>query len=266
MKKILSIALIGVIALSLTACGKKDDGILKVGASVAPHAEILNVVKPILEDQGIKFEVVEFTDYVIPNTAVDSGDLDANYFQHLPYLTKFNKENKTDLASAAAIHFEPLCIYQGKTATIDSLADGASIAIPNDATNGARALLLLEANGIITLKGDKGLESTVLDIDQNPKNIKINELEAAQIPNVIGDVDLAIINGNYAISAGIGADKVLAGEDATSVAANEFANIIAVKTGNENREDIKALIEALKSDTVKKFIEDKYQGNVVPLF
>ncbi|MEG1104281.1 MAG: MetQ/NlpA family ABC transporter substrate-binding protein [Oscillospiraceae bacterium] len=269
MKKIITIALAAALTLSLASCGNKakvDDGILKVGASPAPHAEILEVVKPILEKEGITLEVVEFTDYVIPNTSLDDGDLDANYFQHEPYLLQFNKENKTDLVSAGAIHFEPLGIYPGKTATIADIKDGAMIAIPNDATNGARALLLLEANGIITLTGDKGLESTVLDIDKAAsKKVDIKELAAEQIPNTIKDVDLAVINGNYAIGAGIN-KTVLASEDPKGAVAQARANIIAVQKGNENSKDIKALIKALQSDEVRKFIESKYDGSVVPVF
>ncbi|MBP8855335.1 MAG: MetQ/NlpA family ABC transporter substrate-binding protein [Oscillospiraceae bacterium] len=266
MKKLFAVTLAAVLALSLAGCSGKKSGTLVVGASPAPHAQILEVVKPLLAKEGITLEIKEFTDYVLPNTALQDGSLDANYFQHEPYLLKFNKENKTDLASAAAIHFEPLGIYAGKAASIDALANGAQIAIPNDATNGARALLLLEANGIITLKGGKGLDSTVLDIDKNPKNVKIEELEAAQIPNALGDVDLAVINGNYAIGAGIPADKVLATEDAASAAAKEFANIIAVKKGNENQPEIVALIKALQSPEVKAFIETTYAGNVKPMF
>lgn len=263
MKKIISLTLTAVLALSLTACGNKAGSTLKVGASPAPHAEILEFAKPLLEKEGITLEIVEFTDYVLPNTALQNGDIDANYFQHTPYLEKFNKEQKTDLLAAAKIHFEPLCIYAGKSADITKVPQNAQIAIPNDATNGARALLLLEKQGIITLNG-KGLESTVLDITQNPSSVKIKELEAAQIPNVLNDVDFAVINGNYAIGAGISADKVLAGEDAASDAAGEFANIIAVKAGNEKQDNILTLIKVLQSDEVKKFIEEKYEGNVLP--
>lgn len=267
MKKIiktaLTLTLASFLAISATACtGSSNDKIIKVGASPAPHAEILEVAKPLLEKEGYTLEITEFTDYVLPNTALQNGDIDANYFQHLPYLLKFNTENKTDLSSAGGIHFEPLCIYSGKSASLDSIPEKAEIAIPNDATNGARALLLLEQQGIIKLSG-KGLESTVLDISENTKNVQIKELEAAQIPNVLQDVDFAVINGNYAIGAGISADRVLAGEDSASDAAKEFANIIAVKTGKENDGKIQALVKVLKSEEVKKFIAEKYQGNVL---
>lgn len=264
MKKILSVILAAALALSVSACNKAEDNVLKVGASPAPHGEILEYLKPLLEKEGIILEITEFTDYVLPNTALQNGDIDANYFQHLPYLLKFNQENKTDLSSAGSIHFEPLCIYAGKSTDLNNIPEKAEIAIPNDATNGARALLLLEKNGIITLSG-KGLDSTVLDIKENPKNVQIKELEAAQIPNVLQDVDFAVINGNYAIGAGVSADKVLSGEEASSDAAKEFANIVAVKTGKEEDPKIKALVKALKSKELKDFISQKYQGNVLPV-
>lgn len=268
MKKTLAVILSLSLALSLAACGAaktkpiSDGAKLVVGASPAPHAEILEQVKPILAQQGIELEIKEFSDYVIPNTALDGGDLDANYFQHQPYLTQFNKENKTELVSAGSIHFEPLGIYPGKTATIDALADGAVVAIPNDATNGARALLLLQDNGVITLKNDKGLESTVLDIDKNEKNLVIKELAAEQIPNVLKDVDLAVINGNYAIGAGLNS-SVLASEDPKGAVAKERANIVAVREGTADNEKIKALVAALQSEEIAKFIEQKYEGSVV---
>lgn len=238
---------------------------LKVGASPAPHAEILESIKPVLEQEGIQLEIVEFTDYVLPNKALDAGDIDANYFQHLPYLENFNQENGTDLVSAAAIHFEPLGVYPGKAASVDALADGASIAVPNDPTNEARALLLLQKLGVIKLKDGADLESTPLDIVENPKNIKFEEMEAAQLPNVLPDVDLAVINGNYAVSAGI-ADKVLTTEDKESEAAKEFANIIAVRAGDDTRPEIQKLVEALQSEDVAKFINEKYNGTVIPVF
>jgi D-methionine transport system substrate-binding protein len=240
---------------------------LKVGASVTPHAEILGLVKDKLAEQGINLEIVEFTDYIQPNTAVESGDLDANYFQHKPYLDQFNKDNGTHLVSVAAIHYEPFGIYAGKTSSIDSLSDGAVIAVPNDGTNEARALLLLEAQGLITLKKGVGLSATILDIDKNPKNLKIKELEAAQLTLSLKDVDLAVINGNYAIQAGLNASTdALALEDKNSEAAKTYANIICVKEGNENNPAIQALIKALQSDDVKAKIESTYKGAVVPIF
>ncbi len=239
--------------------------VLKVGASPAPHAEILEFVKDQLKEKGIDLQIVEFTDYVLPNNALDSGELDANYFQHKPYLDDFNAKNGTKIVSAAAIHFEPLGVYPGKSADINAISDGAEIAVPNDATNEARALQLLASLKIIELKPDAGLLATALDITANPKNVKIVETEAAQLPRTVQDVDFAVINGNYALEAGI-ADKVLATEDKSSEGAQKFANILAVKEGDEGREDIKALIAALQSDETKKFIEEKYGVSVVPVF
>lgn len=238
-----------------------------VGASPTPHAEILNAVKPVLAEQGYDLEVVEFTDYVQPNLALEDGSLDANYFQHVPYLDDFNAENGTKIVSLAAIHFEPLGIYAGKTTSIDALADGAQVAVPNDTTNEARALLLLEANGLIKLKEDAGLAATVKDIVENPKNLEIVEIEAAQIPRSLQDVDIAVINGNYAIEAGLNvATDALAKEAADSLAATTFANIVAVREGDEKRPELVALAAALQSDAAKKFIEDTYKGAVVPVF
>ncbi len=250
----------------LTGCGSKSSKLV-VGASPSPHLEILKEVQSVLKEKGIELEIQEFTDYVQPNLALQDKNLDANYFQHLPYLEDFNVKNKTELVSAAQIHYEPLGLYPGKVKSLDAIADGATIAVPNDTTNEARALLLLETIGLIKVNPDAGLNATVKDITENPKNIKIKELEAAQLTRALQDVDLAVINGNYAIQAGFNAAKdALAKEEANSVAAQKFANIIAVRKGDENREDIKALIEALKSDKVKKFIEEKYKGSVVAIF
>lgn len=238
---------------------------IKIGASPAPHAEILESIKPILEEQGVILEIQEFTDYVLPNKALDAGDIDANYFQHLPFLEKFNEENGTDLISAAAIHFEPLGVYPGKTADVNALPEKASIAVPNDPTNEARALLLLEKLGLITMKEDAGLESTPLDIVENPKDIDFEEVEAAQLPSVLPDVDVAVINGNYSVSAGI-QDTVLTTEDKESEAAQKFANIIAVRAGDEERPEIQKLVAALQSEEVANFISEKYNGTVIPVF
>ncbi|MCI8650687.1 MAG: MetQ/NlpA family ABC transporter substrate-binding protein [Anaerotruncus sp.] len=238
---------------------------LVVGASPAPHAEILEQVKPILAEQGITLQIQEFTDYVMPNMALDAGDIDANYFQHYPYLENFNKENSTNLVSAAAIHFEPLGLYPGKTAELDQLADGATIAVPNDPTNEARALLLLQKLELITLADGAGLEATPLDITDNPKNLKFEEIEAAQLPQVLPDVDFAVINGNYAVGAGI-AGSVLTTEDKESEAAQEFANIVAVRNGDESRPEIQALVQALASDSVRDFINKTYGIAVIPMF
>lgn len=237
-----------------------------VGATPAPHAEILNAAKEVLKEKGYDLVIKEYTDYVQPNLALDSGDLDANYFQHQPYLDQFNEENKTKLVSAASIHYEPFGIYAGKTASLDALADGAQVAVPNDVSNEARALLLLADNGLIELKEGVGLEATKNDIVKNDKNLKIIEVEAAQLPRSLGDVDVAVINGNYAIEAGLKVSEALAVEDAKSTAATRYSNIIAVREGEEKSEKTAALVEALTSDTVKKFIEDTYDGAVVPSF
>ena len=238
---------------------------LKVGASPAPHAEILENIKPLLEKDGITLEIVEFTDYVIPNQALDAGDIDANYFPHLPDLDDFNPNHGTNLSSAGAIHFEPLGLYPGKTASLDDLEEGATVAVPNDTTNEARALLLLQKLELITLKEGVGLEATPLDIVDNPKDLKFNEMEAALLPSVLPDVDLAVINGNYAVGAGI-EDTVLTTEDKESEAAKEFANVVAVRTGDEGKAPIQKLLAALQSEENAKFIDEKYNGTVIPVF
>ena len=252
-------------AVSETAVGGELTPIV-VGATPAPHAEILAVVKEALAAKGYDLQIKEYNDYVQPNLALDAGDLDANYFQHGPYLEEFCQQRGTKLVSAASIHYEPFGIYAGKTASIEELADGAKIAVPNDATNEARALLLLEAQGLIKLKEDAGLTATKKDIVENPKNLDILEIEAAQIPRSLSDVDLAVINGNYAIEADLSVSDALALEDADSLAATTYANIIAVQDGHEQDEKIQALIEALTSDEVKAFIEETYKGAVVPSF
>ena len=266
MKKISLLLLGALLVLGVAGCGK-DPGKLVVGASPAPHAEILEVVKESLSKEGYELEILEFADYVLPNLGVEDGSLDANFFQHQPYLDSFNEENKTDLVSVAIIHYEPFGIYGGKIGSIDALTEGSQIAVPNDTTNEARALLLLEANGIIKLKEGAGLFATIKDIVENPKNVEIIEVEAAQLPRTLADVDLAVINGNYAIEAGLNvAEDALAIEDKESVSATTYGNIIAIKAGDEKREDIRALIKALQSDEVKTFIEEKYEGAVVPIF
>ena len=273
---ILSLSIVGGL---LTGCGNNDAAgkkadagsvqeleVIKVGASITPHAEILRSVSDELEKQGYKLEVVEYNDYIIPNTALESGELDANYIQHLPYLEDFNKENGTDIVSVADIHYEPFGIYAGKSDSLENLKEGAVIAVPNDTTNEARALLLLQDQGLIKLKENAGLTATVKDIAENPKNFEIKELEAAQVPKALQDVDVAAINTNYALEANLKLSDALASEGADSLAAKTYANIIAVKEGNENAEKIKALIDTVKSEQVKKFIEDKYDGAVVPIF
>ncbi|HIZ77778.1 MAG TPA: MetQ/NlpA family ABC transporter substrate-binding protein [Firmicutes bacterium] len=276
MKKVLVMLLAALSIFALASCGGNDEAAendnaesttIKVGASVTPHAEILEAAKPLLEEQGYTLEIVEFNDYVQPNLNVDSGELDANYFQHKPYMDEFNEENDTNLVAVAAIHYEPFGLYPGKTATVEELADGASIAIPNDGTNEARALLLLQQEGLITLSEDAGLSATKVDIAENPKNLDIKEIEAAQLARSLSDVDMAVINGNYAIEAGlvVGTDAI-ATEDADSIAAETYANVVAVKAGNEENEAIKALVEALQSDEVKQFMEETYNGAVIPMF
>ncbi len=268
-KRICAILAVTLAAAALAGCGSKAsneaDKKIVVGASPSPHAEILNEAKALLEKQGYTLEIKEYNDYVQPNVALDAGDLDANYFQHQPYLDQFNEERKMELASAGMIHYEPFGIYAGKTASLDALSDGAQVAVPNDATNEARALLLLEAQGVITLKEGAGINATKLDVAENPKNIEIVEMEAAQLPRSLQDVDIAVINGNYAIGAGLKAADALAIEDADSIGATTYGNIVAVQKGHENDEKIKALVDVLKGDEIKKFIEEKYEGAVVPL-
>lgn len=270
MKKALALVLAALVALALFAgCSKSktDPHTIVVGASVTPHAEIIEQVRDLLKAKGFELEIVEFTDYVMPNTALEDGDLDANFFQHKPYLDDFNANNGTHIVSVAAIHYEPFGIYPGKTVSLEELADGAQIAIPNDGTNEARALLLLEAQGLIKLKEDAGMTATKIDIVENPKNLDIIEIEAAQLPRSLQDVDLAVINGNYAIQGGLSVGKdAIAAEDKDSLAAETYANIIAVKEGNENTEKTKALIEVLQSETVRSFIEATYDGAVIPKF
>ncbi len=272
-KKIITLGLALTLLVGAVGCDSKaseatssEDKTITVGASVSPHAEILEVVKGNLEKEGYTLKIVEYNDYVLPNTALESGELDANYFQHKPYLDDFNKENSTNIVSAAAVHFEPFGIYAGKSSDLKTLKEGSIVAVPNDTTNESRALLLLEAQGLITLKEGAGLSATILDIDSNPLNLEIKEIEAAQIVRSLQDVDIACINGNYAIDGGLSVGDALAVEDASSLAAETYANIIAVKSGNEESEKTKALINAVLSDEVKKYIEDTYAGAVLPVF
>ena len=239
---------------------------LKVGASPTPHAEILAVVKDLLAQEGITLEIVEFTDYIQPNLAVEEGEIDANYFQHITYMNNFNAENGTHLASVAEIHYEPFGLYAGTTASLDELQDGATIGVPNDPTNGGRALLLLQEQGLITLKEDVGLEPTVLDIAENPHNYQIEELEAAQLPRSLDSLDLAVINGNYAIQAGLNVADALAIESAEGTAGTAYVNVLAVAEDRVDDPAIQALANALKSDEVKTFIDETYGGAVVAVF
>jgi len=291
MKKFLSLIVAFTCVLSLAACGGNDnnqttsaaaDGTdstttvaadapaeltkLVVGASVTPHAEILAVVKDDLAAAGYDLEIVEFSDYVIPNTSLEDGSLDANYFQHEPYLLDFNAENGTHLVAVAQIHYEPFGIYAGKSASLAELPDGAKIAVPNDTTNEARALLLLEQEGLIKLKEGAGIKATKNDIAENPHNFEIVELQAEQVARALPDVHIGIINGNNALAAGLNISDALAQETSDSLAAQTYANVLVVKEGNESNPGITALIEALKTEKVKKYIEETYNGAVVASF
>ena len=267
MKKLVSFGLslaLAASALSMTAFAEEDKTIT-VAASATPHAEILEQAKPLLKEQGWDLEVTVFDDYVQPNLVVESGDFDANYFQHIPYLENFNEEQGTHLVNAGGIHYEPFGIYPGTKASLDELEDGDVIAVPNDTTNEARALLLLEANGVIKLKEDAGLTATVKDIEENPKNVEIQELEAAQVPRVKDEVAFVVLNGNYALEAGFSVAKdAIAYETSDSEAAKTYVNVIAVKEGNEYSDATKALVGVLKSDEIKQYINDTYDGAVIP--
>ena len=273
-KKILALALAGVLVVgALTGCGssksessekKTDDKKITVAASATPHAEILEEAKTLLKDKGYELEVKVFDDYVQPNNVVESGEFDANYFQHVPYLEQLNEEKGTHLVVAGKIHYEPFGIYPGTKKDLKDIAKGDKIAVPNDTTNEARALLLLQDNGIIKLKDGAGIKATVNDIEENPNNIEIVELEAAQVPRVVNEVAYVVLNGNYALEANYTVKKdALAYEKSDSEAAKTYVNVIAVKEGNENSEKIKALVDVLKSDSIKKFINEKYDGAVI---
>ena len=288
MKKLLALTLALVLCLGLAACGggtstdtdtnadtssdadtngdataNGETITLTVGATPNPHAEILAQVKDDLAAEGIDLVVKEYSDYVVPNTAVEEGDLDANYFQHTPYMEKFNEENGTHLVSVGKIHYEPMGIYPGLTKTLEELPDGATIAVPNDATNEARALQLLAAQGLIELKEDAGLNATPNDITSNPKNLQFKELEAAMLPQTASEVDLSVINSNFAMQVQLDPTKdSLFIEDSTS----PYVNIVAVRQGDENRPEIQALMKVLHSQEIKDFINNKYKGAVVPAF
>ena len=290
-KRVLSSILAGVLAVSVFAgCGSKTEdnsqaaadnsttpateaaggaveskGTITVAASATPHAEILAAAKPILAEQGWDLEVTEFDDYVLPNEVVESGEMDANYFQHVPYLDSFNEEKGTHLVEVGKIHYEPFGIYPGTKSSLDDIADGDVIAVPNDTTNEARALLLLQDNGIITLKDGAGLEATVNDIAENPYNVEIQELAAESVARVADEVAYVVLNGNYALQAGFSVAKdALAYEKSDSEAAKTYVNVIVVKEGNENNEGVKALVDVLKSDEIKDYINSTYDGAVIP--
>lgn len=288
-RRIATLALSALLILGLTACGGNSGGsgdtgnagnagtsggsdasgetvTIKVGATPAPHAAILEVAKEILAGEGYELEIVEYDDYVLPNESLEDGSLDANYFQHITYMNEFNESKGTHMVSAAGIHYEPFGLYAGKTAALADLADGAQIAVPNDGTNEARALLLLEQEGLIKLKEGVGLSATKTDIAENPHNYDIVEMEARLLPTTLQDVDMAVINGNYAIDAGLKVSDAVAVEASTGAAAEAYVNVLAVKEGNENSEAIQALVKALQSEQVKTYIEETYEGAVVPLF
>ncbi|MEL7648538.1 MAG: MetQ/NlpA family ABC transporter substrate-binding protein [Sedimentibacter sp.] len=286
-KKLLLLALVAAFAIGAAGCQKEEAPKeepkaeapaqtpaenktelkkITVAATPVPHAEILEQVKEELASKGYELEIVVFSDYVQPNLVVEAGDIDANFFQHKPYLDDFNKENKTSIVPVAVVHYEPLGIYPGKSNDLANIPDGAAIAVPNDTTNEARALLLLEANGLIKVREGAGLSATKNDIVENPHNIEIVELEAAQVSRVVGETDFVVLNGNYALDAGFNvATDALAKEEQDSEAAQVYANILCVKAGNEEKEEIKALIEALKSDKFKQFIADTYEGAVIAM-
>ncbi len=284
-KKLLALALVLALALAFAACGSDKEAVqpadtgnegseetaepvkVVIGATPAPHAEILEALADEFLANGVEVEVVEYTDYITPNKALDEGSIDANYFQHQPYLTSYNEENGTDLVSIASVHYEPYGLYPGKTASIEELPDGARISVPNDPSNEARALQLLQDAGLITLTEGIGLEATVLDIVDNPKNIDIVEIEAAQLPRTLQDVDMAVINGNYAIEAGLSVAKdAVYAEDKDSEAAQTYANVLAVKAGSEENEALQKVAAVLTSDAAKKYMEETYDGAVVPAF
>lgn len=285
LKRLLSLGFATVLTVGvLTSCGNSTSGgaatsaansaassasaesvTIKVGASITPHSEILEQAKPILAEEGVDLEIVEIEDTVTPNTGLVEGSLDANFFQHQPYLDDFNSENKTDLVSIGSVHYEPFGIYAGKTTDLAELPDGAVVAVPNNVTNEARALLLLEQEGILTLKEDVGIKATVNDIVENPKNITFKEIDPAQLVRALPDVDVAVINGNYAIEGGLSVKDALAVESDQGVAAKTYANIVVVRKEDENNEALKKLVEVLQSDEIQQYINDTYDGSVVPI-
>lgn len=267
MKKFLTIALSALLLGSaLTSCGKSDENTIKVAATSTPHAEVLDVCKDAMAAKGYTLEILVVDDYVTPNNATESGDVDANYFQHQLYLDSFNEENGTHLVTVADIHYEPYAIYAGTRTSLSGLQDGDSIAVPNDPTNEARALQLLAAQGLITLKDGAGLTATKNDIVDNPKNLDIKEMEAALLPDQLDEVAMAVINGNYALAAGLDVNAALAIESTDSEAAQTYVNVLVVKEGNENNPSVKALAEVMTSDVVKEYMNATYGNAVVPMF
>ncbi len=276
MKKIgkkLAVLFAAVLALTavLAGCsgGDAEDNVIRVGVNPTPHGEIMEVVKELLAEEGYELEIVTFTDYVQPNLNLEEEDLDANYFQHQQYLDQFNEERGTHLVSVADVHYEPMGIYPGQSSSLEDLPDGATIAVPNDVTNEARALILLQDQGLITLDPEAGIEATPLDITDNPKNLEFVEVESAQLPNVLQDVDLAVINGNYALQGGltISGDAIATEDPDSEIIQDYYVNVLVVREGHENDEKIQALKDALLSDAVRDFINQTYtDGSVVPVF
>ncbi len=243
-----------------------DPVTLKVGANITPHAEILREAQPLLAEQGITLEIIELEDSVTPNTGVIEGSLDANYFQHVPYLEQFNEENGSDLVSVGAVHYEPFGVYAGRVSSLSELPDGATVAVPNNVTNEARALLLLQQEGLLTLKEEAGINATIADITDNPKNIQFKELAPEQLVQSLPDVDVAVINGNYAIEGGLSVKDALAVEANDGLAAQTYGNIIATSKDKENDEAIKALVSVLQGKEISEYINNTYDGAVVPLY
>lgn len=280
MKKFIGILLTAALAFGAVGCGgtttnetadeatttTAEGATIVVGASPSPHAEILKAAQPLLAEKGITLEIKEFTDYVQPNLALNTGDLDANYFQHQPYLDQFNADNDMDLVALGAVHYEPMGIFAGNSSDLAALPDGAKVGVPNDATNEARALLLLESNGLIKLKEDTGVAATKLDIVENPHNLEIVEMEAAQLPLSLGSLDIAVINGNYALSGGLSISDALAIEEADSLAAETYQNVVAVRNGDETRPELQTLIEVLNSQEIADYINETFEGAVAPVF
>lgn len=268
MKKIKKLLFVTIclFTLTLASCSKNriDDKKIVVGASANPHAKILEQARDYIEAKGYELEIKIYDDYVVPNLALEDGELDANFFQHQPYLDNFNKQNNTHLISVLKVHYEPLGIYAGKIKSLDALKEGDKVAIPNDTTNRGRALLLLAAAGLITVDESKGLEPDIKDITSNPLKLNIIAFEAASIPAQLSEVEIAVINGNYAESAHINHDQLLIQENKESVTATTYGNIVAVKEGNEEYEAIKILIEALSRDNIREYINNNYQGTVIP--
>lgn len=266
MKKfVLLLSVIALVGATLIGCQSKPvgDNVLRVGATPVPHSEILEIIKEELKKENIELKIVEFTDYIKPNLALAEGEIEANFFQHLPYMESFAKDRKLDIVSLGSVHVEPLGLYSSKLTSIDDFKKGDIIAIPNDPTNQGRALIFLQANGVIKLKANSGLQATEIDIIENPKGLVFRPLEAAQLPRVLGDVSGAIINGNYALEAGLVPTKdALIIEDKNS----PYANIVAVRKGEEDSPKLKALLKALQSQKVKDYIENNYKGGVVPAF